>query len=76
MEKVKGTWCNKSLQSDVINALEKAEKEYATLQAKAREGDFEAYEAANLIAIRIRSLKDRLQGKAKKVFDFGGVFTV
>lgn len=70
---IKETWTRNKGASGKIQELMRLEKEYAALIEKAEKGDVEAYKRANILAIKMNSLEDRLQCKASKVVDQYGI---
>lgn len=56
-----------------LKELIKLEERRKELIKQAEQGDLEAYNAANLLAIRIKSIEDRIRGKANKVLDQYGI---
>lgn len=69
LDRIKKTWAREKSASGKLQELMRLEKEHAALIKKAERGDLEAYKEANLLAIRIKSIEDRIQGKANKVLD-------
>jgi hypothetical protein len=69
MGHIKETWTRGKGASDKLQQLRKLENQRSGLLQKADDGDLEAYKEANLLAIKIQSIEDRLQGKASKVID-------
>jgi hypothetical protein len=67
---VKGTQWNRTKGADEKQkALDKLAAEHAGLLKLAERGDLEAWQQANIVAIRMQSIEDRLRGKANKVYD-------
>lgn len=69
MDRIKETWTRGKGAADKLQQLRKLENQRSSLLLKADNGDVEAYQKANLLAIKIQSIEDRLQGKASKVID-------
>lgn len=69
LDNIKETWTRSKGASSKLQELNHLERKHARLLLKAEKGDLAAYKEANLLAIKIKSLEDRLQGKANKVID-------
>ena len=69
VEGIKDVWTRGRGATDKLRRLSQLQQQHRQLLKRAEGGDEKAYQEANRLAIRIRSVEDRLQGKAAKVLD-------